>query len=79
MTPGVFARQVAMYFSHVLFGLTLTQTGALFERDRTTVAHGCRVVEDCRDDPVLDHVLDIVGIALRWRLEQADCIGSAHI
>jgi len=26
----------------------------MFRRDRTTVAHGCGVVEDRRDDPELD-------------------------
>jgi hypothetical protein len=26
----------------------------LFERDRTTVAHACALVEDRRDDPALD-------------------------
>jgi hypothetical protein len=33
------ARQVAMYLAHVVCGLTLTDTGRLFGRDRTTVAH----------------------------------------
>lgn len=67
---SAFSRQVAMYLSHVMFGLTLTQTGALFWRDRTTVAYGCRVVEDCRDDPEFDLAVDVVGAAvvarLRW-------------
>jgi hypothetical protein len=65
-----------MYLSHVTFALTLTQTGALFARDRTTVAHGCGVVEDRRDDPVLDRALSIVDAALRWRLERADRSGG---
>lgn len=34
-----FARQVAMYLAHVVCGLSLTEVGALFARDRTTVAH----------------------------------------
>lgn len=67
MTHSVFARQVAMYLSHVTFGLTLTRTGALFARDRTTAAYGCGVVEDRRDDPVLDRALDIAEAALRNR------------
>jgi chromosomal replication initiation ATPase DnaA len=49
-----FARQVAMYLAHVACGVTLTEVGNLFERDRTTVAHACGVVEDRRDDPELD-------------------------
>ncbi len=49
-----FARQVAMYLAHVVCGLNMTEVGAMFRRDRTTVAHGCGVVEDRRDDPELD-------------------------
>ncbi len=43
-----------MYLAHVGCGATLTEVGILFERDRTTVAHACSVVEDRRDDPDLD-------------------------
>lgn len=53
-----FARQVAMYLAHVVCGLSLTEVGALFARDRTTVAHACGVVEDRRDDPELDGSLE---------------------
>ena len=53
-----FARQVAMYLAHVVCGLSLTEVGALFVRDRTTVAHACSVVEDRRDDPELDGRLE---------------------
>jgi chromosomal replication initiation ATPase DnaA len=38
----------------------MTQVGELFQRDRTTVAHGCGVVEDLRDVPVMDRVLTIL-------------------
>lgn len=55
---AAFARQVAMYLVHVGCGFSLTETGRLFERDRTTVAHACGVVEDRRDDPMLDQTLD---------------------
>lgn len=55
---AAFARQVAMYLVHVGCGLTLTETGRLFERDRTTVAHACGVVEDRRDERDLDLALD---------------------
>ena len=49
------ARQVAMYLAHVGCGLSLTATGRLFERDRTTVAHACGVIEDRRDRPSTAH------------------------
>ncbi len=45
-----FARQIAMYLAHVGFGLSFESIGRTFGRDRTTVAHACRVVEDARDD-----------------------------
>jgi hypothetical protein len=44
------ARQIAMYLAHVGFGLTFDVIGHAFGRDRTTIAHACRVVEDARDD-----------------------------
>jgi chromosomal replication initiation ATPase DnaA len=61
---AAFARQVAMYLAHVTFGATLTEIGILFERDRTTVAHACGVVEDRRDEPDLDCKLDYLERAV---------------
>lgn len=52
-----FARQTAMYLARVGFGMTLAEAGRLFGRDRTTVAHACRCVEDRRDDPRFDALL----------------------
>ena len=71
---AAFARQVAMYLTHVVCGLSMTEVGALFARDRTTVAHACEVVEDRRDDPELDSrverlecAIGAVVAALSWR------------
>jgi chromosomal replication initiation ATPase DnaA len=61
---AAFARQVAMYLAHVVCGLSLTEVGTLFARDRTTVSHACRVVEDQRDDPELDGRLEHLGRAV---------------
>ena len=58
------ARQVAMYLAHVCCGLTLTQVGELYGRDRTTVAHGCLRVETWRDEPAFDRALDLIDWAL---------------
>lgn len=55
------ARQVAMYLAHVVFGLSLTQVGLVFGRDRTTVAHACSVIEDRRDDACFDRALDLLA------------------
>lgn len=58
------ARQIAMYLAHVSCGLSLTDVGRLFGRDRTTVAHGCLRIEIKRDDPLLDRTLDLLGWAV---------------
>ena len=60
-----FARQTAMYLAHIACELTFTEVGDLFERDRTTVAHACGVVEDRRDDARLDRALDLLESAIR--------------
>jgi chromosomal replication initiation ATPase DnaA len=61
---AAFARQVAMYLAHVVCGLSLTEVGALFARDRTTVSHACNLVEDRRDDPELDRRLEYLERAV---------------
>jgi len=61
---AAFARQVAMYLSHVVCGLSMTEVGSLFSRDRTTVAHACEVVEDRRDDPELDECVERLECAV---------------
>jgi len=57
---AAFARQVGMYLAHVVFGLSLTEVGQLFARDRTTVAHACTLVEDRRDDRCFDRALELL-------------------
>jgi hypothetical protein len=41
---AAYARQVAMYLAHVGFALSFETIGRAFDRDRTTIAHACRVV-----------------------------------
>lgn len=59
-----FARQTAMYLAHVHFGLSLSEVGRTFGRDRTTVAHACARVEDRRDDPKFDRIVGCLESAL---------------
>lgn len=58
------ARQTAMYLAHVVWGLSLTTVGQHFRRDRTTVAHACRLIEMRRDDPSFDRIVEL----LEWTL-----------
>ncbi len=59
------ARQVAMYLAHVACGLTMTEVGQIFARDRTTVRHACGLVEDMRDEPSFDRSLDLLEGVMR--------------
>jgi hypothetical protein len=63
--PVSFARQVAMYLAHVGLGLSLTQVGQLFERDRSTVAHACQLVEERRDDRTFDSAINLLERIVR--------------
>jgi chromosomal replication initiation ATPase DnaA len=62
------ARQIAMYLSHVAFRVSLTDVGRIFGRDRTTVSHACAVVEDLRDDPRFDRILDLLERIVRFQV-----------
>ncbi|MEZ5773925.1 MAG: helix-turn-helix domain-containing protein [Hyphomicrobiaceae bacterium] len=58
--PLALSRQTAMYLAHVTLGLTLTEVGRMFGRDRTTVAHACALIEDRRDDARTDLTLSLL-------------------
>ena len=66
------ARQAAMYLAHVSCGLSLTESGRLFERDRTTAAHACQVVESLREEREFDKAITLLERVVRivgwpWR------------
>lgn len=50
-------RQIGMYVTHVILGLTMTEVGRGFGRDRTTVQHACHLIEDMRDDGEFDGIV----------------------
>lgn len=69
------ARQLAMYLCHVLSGLTMTEVGCFFGRDRTTVAHACAVIEDSREERRTDdRIQAIENKVMRMRA----CIEAGH-
>jgi chromosomal replication initiation ATPase DnaA len=59
------ARQIAMYLTHVAFGMSLQRVATGFARDRSTAAYACHLVEDKRDDPEFDDLLDQLEASLR--------------
>jgi hypothetical protein len=54
-----------MYLAHTGFELSFAAIGQAFERDRTTVAHACRIIEDGRDDIWLDVRLEALDLFCR--------------
>ncbi|QRG07620.1 chromosomal replication initiator DnaA [Xanthobacter dioxanivorans] len=68
--PVAAARQLAMYLAHVALGLTQTEVALAFGRDRTTVAHACRRIEDLRDQAAFDRKVARMEECLRWVMER---------
>lgn len=64
--PLARSRQLAMYLAHVVLGLTQGQVARGFRRDRRTVAHACRCIEERRDDPAFDAHVAGLEARLRW-------------
>ncbi|MFM1815380.1 MAG: hypothetical protein RLZ98_2075 [Pseudomonadota bacterium] len=54
------ARQVAMYLAHIACMQNLTEVGVMFDRDRTTVAYACNIIENRRDDSDFDRALELL-------------------
>ncbi len=48
------ARQVTAYLLHTTLSMSLVDIGRMFQKDRTTIGHACRMVEDLRDEPDFD-------------------------
>lgn len=62
--PVAETRQLGMYLAHTLFSASLTRTGLLFGRDRTTVRHACQCIELRRERGTLARVLKRLEPAL---------------
>ena len=52
-----YGRQIAMYLMHCIFGTTKSRIAEVFGLHFSTVCHACNVIEDHREDPVLDQKL----------------------
>jgi chromosomal replication initiation ATPase DnaA len=59
------ARQVAMYLTHVVFSIRVSDVARSFGRDRSTCFHAIQKVEDLRDDPELNRMLGWLETTLR--------------
>lgn len=58
------ARQIAMYLMHVILQRSYIEVGEFFGRDRTTVSHACAHIEDLRETPAFEAMVDRLEAAL---------------
>lgn len=65
---SAYARQIAMYLARTRLELSYAAIGHAFGRDRTTVAHACRIIEELREQAAADHFLTELEDALEPRL-----------
>jgi chromosomal replication initiation ATPase DnaA len=65
------ARQIAMYLTHVVFRMSLSQVAEAFMRHRSTACHALHHIEDLREDPELDRTLLYLESALRAAMRDA--------
>lgn len=68
--PVALARQVAMYLVHVTLSMNLTRVGRAFGRDRSTASHACQHIEELRDDPQFDRLLECLEHTLKTLVTQ---------
>jgi chromosomal replication initiation ATPase DnaA len=59
------ARHIAIYVAYSALGMSLSRVAVAFGRDRSTVAHACRLVEDYREDPDFDTWVEQFAVGLR--------------
>ena len=65
VAPIAHARHMAMYLTHVSFGISFTEIGRFFGRDRTTVSHACQRIEDEREDAQTEWILNLMELSIR--------------
>jgi chromosomal replication initiation ATPase DnaA len=58
------ARQVAIYLLRTRLHMSYEEAGACFARDRTTAAHACYRIEERREDPGFDTLIDCLELAI---------------
>jgi hypothetical protein len=62
---AAFARQTAMYLCHLVFAMNFADIARAFGRDRTTIRHALRRIEEAREQSEFDRSLQWLEAALR--------------
>jgi chromosomal replication initiation ATPase DnaA len=67
--PALRARRVSLYLAHVALGWTLERVGHAFGLNRQTVARACTRMEEARDEPHLNDLLDELSATIQGLCE----------
>lgn len=59
------ARHIAMYLTHTACGMSLSRVARAFGRDRSTISHACRIIEDYREDADFDTWIEQLSAGIR--------------
>tara|TARA_R110000787_G_scaffold78883_9_gene172281 strand:- start:1502 stop:1726 length:225 start_codon:yes stop_codon:yes gene_type:complete len=70
------ARHIAIYLTHVALGMSLARVARAFDRDRSTIAYACHLIEDKRDDTDFDGWLEqlLLGLSSVVLLSKAPAV-----
>ncbi|MEM6414986.1 MAG: helix-turn-helix domain-containing protein [Pseudomonadota bacterium] len=63
-----FARQIAMYLSHIVGQLSMREVSIEFEREPSTVVYACQAIEELRDKPIFERQMQFLEEALHERI-----------
>lgn len=66
------ARQTLYYLLHICFGMNYSRIAVLVQRDRTSVAHDIRHIEDLRDSIIFDRQLQFAEFAINALFSSGD-------
>ncbi|MEZ5799197.1 MAG: helix-turn-helix domain-containing protein [Nitratireductor sp.] len=73
------SRQMAMYLIHTSLSVPYNDVATMFRRDRTTVAHACRTIEDMRDTPAFDDMIGELEKTIELMASMAGSVGSQEV
>ena len=62
-------RQISMYLMNTALSLKFTEIAEFYDKDRTTVSHACKVIEELRDDVEFDDRISEFENTIRTVLE----------
>lgn len=77
--PALRSRRVSLYLAHVALGWTLERVGHAFGINRQTVSTACTRIEDARDEPHLNDLLDELAATILGLCEAPPAVNLPEV